>query len=127
MSTNDNKSRYSDEELEEFDTLIREKLAQAREQLKFYQGQLEELTDQGEARIKGLDDGAGTSESERLNTMVARTQKYIQHLENARVRISNKVYGVCRDTGKLISRERLKAVPHATLSIEAKQKRASGE
>ena len=127
MSREKDKTRYSDEELEEFDKLILEKLKKAREQLGFYQEQLEELTEQGEARIKGLDDGVGTSESERLNVMVARTQKHMQHLENARVRITNKVYGVCRETGKLISKERLKAVPHATLSIEAKQGKSSGE
>ena len=116
------KTRYSDPELEEFDSLILDKLAKANEQLEFYLGQLEEMTEQGEARIKGLDDGVGTSESERLIGMVARTRKYIKHLENARVRISNKAYGVCRKTGKLISKERLRAVPHATLSIDAKQK-----
>ena len=117
------KSRYSDEELAEFDQLIVKKLEQAQGQLEFYTSQLDDFTDQGETRVKGLDDGVGTTETERLTLLIGRTKKYITHLENARHRIKNKVYGVCRETGKLISKERLKAVPHATLSIEAKQQR----
>jgi len=117
------KSRYSDEELAEFDQLIVKKLDQAQGQLDFYIGQLDDFTDQGETKVKGLDDGVGTTETERLSLLIGRTRKYITHLQNARHRIKNKVYGVCRETGKLISKERLKAVPHATLSIEAKQKR----
>jgi len=72
--------------------------------------------------VKGLDDGTGSAESDRITSMASRQQNLIQHLENAKIRIKNKVYGVCRQTGKLISKERLRAVPHATLSIEAKQK-----
>jgi len=67
------------------------------------------------------DDELRTVEAERLSTMAARQRKHIQHLENALIRIDNKVFGICRATGKLISKERLKAVPHATLSIHAKQ------
>lgn len=123
MSEKKEKTRYSDEELAEFDKLIVNKLEQAKKQLDFYLNQLDDFTDQGEAKVKGLDDGVGTTETERLNLLILRTKKYITHLQNARHRINNKVYGVCRETGKLISKERLKAVPHATLSIEAKQKR----
>lgn len=121
MSKKEQKNRYSDSELQEFDQLIIEKMEKAKEQLEFYEGQLTEITESGETRVRGLDDGVGTSESERLNMMINRTRKHIAYLENARARIANKVYGVCRETGKLISKERLRAVPHATLSIEAKQ------
>jgi DnaK suppressor protein len=121
MSKIEQKNRYSDSELKEFDELILEKIAKAQEQLSFYENQLTEINEAGDTRIRGLDDGIGTSESERLNMLINRTRKHITHLENARHRIANKVYGVCRVTGKLISKERLRAVPHATLSIEAKQ------
>lgn len=123
MNDTDRKTRYSDEELEEFRSLIEEKLKKAREQLDFYLKQLSEMADNPDSKIKGLDDGIGTAENERLSTLAVRQKKHIQHLENALVRIQNKVYGVCRETGKLISKERLRAVPHATLSIEAKQNR----
>ncbi len=115
------KSRYSDKELEEFDQLIDQKLIVAREQLEFYLKQLEDMAENPDNKIKGLDDGLSTVESERISSMASRQQKLIQHLENAKIRIKNKVYGICRETGKLISKERLRAVPHATLSIEAKQ------
>jgi len=123
MSQQAEKSRYSDEELEEFRVLIQGKLDKAREQLDFYTKQLSELADNPDSKIKGLDDGVGTIESERLSSLAARQRKHIQHLENALIRIQNKVYGICRVTGKLISKERLRAVPHATLSIEAKKGR----
>ncbi|MCO6476613.1 MAG: TraR/DksA C4-type zinc finger protein [Phaeodactylibacter sp.] len=124
MNRKAEKTRYSDEELEEFRLLIEKKLARAQEQLQFYLDQLAELADNPDAKVKGLDDGIGTAESERLINMAGRQRKHIQHLENALIRIRNKAYGVCRVTGKLISKERLRAVPHATLSIEAKQKRS---
>jgi RNA polymerase-binding transcription factor DksA len=117
------KTRYSDEELQEFNELINKKLEKANEQLAFYMSQLEERAENADSKIRGLDDGIGTAESERLTNLAARQRKLIQHLENAKIRIKNKVYGICRVTGKLISKERLKAVPHATLSIEAKQNR----
>lgn len=120
---NADKSRYSDEELNEFKELIDKKLNRAKDQLNFYLSQLNESADNEDGKIRGLDDGIGTIENEQLNTMAARQVKLIQHLENALIRIQNKVYGVCRVTGKLISKQRLKAVPHATLSIEAKTKR----
>lgn len=115
------KSRYNDKELEEFDQLIDQKLIIAREQLEFYLKQLEDMAENPDNKIKGLDDGLSTLESERVSSMASRQQKLIQHLENAKIRIKNKVYGICRETGRLISKERLRAVPHATLSIEAKQ------
>ncbi len=115
------KSRYSDAELEEFDKLIDDKLIVAREQLEFYLKQLEDMAENPDNKIKSLDDGMSSLESERISSMAARQQKLLQHLENAKIRIKNKVYGVCRETGRLISKERLRAVPHATLSIEAKQ------
>ena len=121
MIDSNERTRYSDEELEEFDKLIDEKLDKAREQLDFYLSQLQDMSDNPDSKIKGLDDGISTTENERLTTLAGRTKKHIQHLENAKIRIKNKVYGICRVTGKLISKERLRAVPHATLSIEAKQ------
>jgi DnaK suppressor protein len=123
MNNNAEKTRYSDEELEEFKVLIEGKLEKAKEQLGFYLKELEDMADNPDSKLKGLDDGLSTVENERLTNMASRQRKHIQHLENALIRIQNKVYGVCRETGKLISKERLRAVPHATLSIEAKQGR----
>lgn len=116
-------SRYSDEDLEEFKSIIDGKLSRARGQLKYYEQQLREMAESSDAKIRGLDDGTGTAESEAISGMAQRQQKLIQHLENALIRIQNKTYGLCRETGKLIAKERLKAVPHATLSIAAKQNR----
>lgn len=120
-----NKTRYTDEELQEFKVLIEKKLVRANEQLQFYLNTLSEMADNPDSKIKGLDDGIGTAENERISTLAARQKKHIQHLENALIRIQNKVYGICRVTGQLISKERLRAVPHATLSIEAKQKKVN--
>lgn len=117
------KTRYSDEELREFEVLIDEKLKEAQKQLRFYIQQQKELADNPDAKLKGLDDATGTIENERIGQMTVRLQKHIQHLENAKIRIKNKVYGICRETGKLISKDRLRAVPHATLCIEAKVNR----
>lgn len=122
MSKTTEKTRYSDDELKEFEAIIDEKLTKAKKQLQFYLAQLEELADNPDSKVKGLDDGIGSLESDRITSMASRQQNLIQHLENAKIRIKNKVYGICRETGKLISKERLRAVPHATLSIEAKQK-----
>jgi DnaK suppressor protein len=119
----DEKTRYTDPELLEFKAIIEEKLEKAQEQFEFYKTQLSEITGGPDGHIKGLDDGISTIENERLMQMAARAKKYIHHLENALIRVENKTFGICRVTGKLISKERLKAVPHATLSIEAKQKR----
>jgi len=117
------KTRYSNNELSEFQEIIEEKLIEAKKQLMFYKNQLSEMADNPDTKVKGLDDGLSTVENERLSSMALRMQKHIQHLENAKLRIQNKVYGICRVTGKLIAKERLVAVPHATLSIEAKEKR----
>lgn len=115
--------RYSDEELEEFKGIIQKKLDRAEEDLELYMSQLKGRADNPDAKVKGLDDSTGMVETERLQTLASRQQKYIQHLKNALIRIENKVYGVCRETGRLISKERLRAVPHATLSIDAKKAR----
>ena len=117
------KTRYTKTELNEFEKLIDEKLIEAKQQLQFYLTQLSNMADNPDNKVKGLDDGIGTAENERLSSMALRLKKHIQHLENALIRIENKVFGICRVTGKLISKERLKAVPHATLSIDAKQKK----
>jgi len=115
------KTRYTDKELKGFDKLIDKKLEDAREQLGYYLQQIKDIADNPDSKLKGLDDGSSTVETERLYTMAARQRKHIQHLENAKLRIQNKNFGICRETGNLISKERLKAVPHATLSIAAKQ------
>lgn len=117
------KTHYSDEELEEFRVLIEAKLEAAYEQLEVYRSQLNERAENQDSKVKGLDDGTGTAETERISTLAARQEKHIRHLENALIRIKNKVYGICRQTGKLIPKERLRAVPHATLSVEAKESR----
>ena len=119
--SSDIKTRYSDAELAEFESIIDDKLKESKQQLDFCLRQLEERGSNADSKVRGLDDGIGTAESERLTQMANRLKKHIKHLENAKLRIQNKVYGVCRETGKLISKERLKAVPHATLSITAKQ------
>jgi RNA polymerase-binding transcription factor DksA len=123
ISKLNDKTRYSDTELKEFEAIVDEKLAKAQEQLDYYKKQLQEMAESPEGKIKGIDDGLSTVETERLYTMAGRQRSLIQHLENAKLRIQNKVYGICRKSGKLISKERLKAVPHATLSIDAKQRR----
>jgi RNA polymerase-binding transcription factor DksA len=117
------KSRYSDEELKEFEAIIDDKLEVANKELAYYLDQKSALADNSDSKVKGLDDGLISVENERLSTMASRQQKLIKHLENAKIRIKNKVYGICRETGKLISKERLRAVPHATLSIEAKKRK----
>jgi RNA polymerase-binding transcription factor DksA len=117
------KTRYSDEELDEFRVIVEKKLHRAKEQFEYIRSQMSELADNPDSKIRGLDDATGVREVEQLNSAAARLQKHVQHLENALLRIDNKAYGVCRATGKLISKRRLKAVPHATLCIEAKQSR----
>ena len=125
MSEKAQKTRYSEIELNEFESIIDKKLEQAREQLEFYISQLSDVANNPDSKIKGLDDGINSAENERMTTLAARIRKHIHHLENAKLRIKNKVYGICRESGKLISKERLKAVPHATLSIEAKQSKTA--
>ncbi|MGB1217599.1 MAG: TraR/DksA family transcriptional regulator [Saprospiraceae bacterium] len=121
MENNDVVIRYSDAELEEFRILIQEKLDKAKEELTFFKEQLS--ADGSDTKVKGLDDGVGTREKDQVGILAARQQKYIKHLENALLRIQNKIYGICRESGKLISKERLRAVPHATLSVQAKTSR----
>jgi RNA polymerase-binding protein DksA len=126
IATQHTRTRYSDAELEEFRAVIVEKLEAAHLQLRFYMRQLTELADNEDAKIKNLDDAAvGSTEREYLSTLAVRQRSLIQHLENALIRIQNKAYGICRATGKLIARERLLAVPHATLSVDAKRTGAS--
>jgi len=114
------KTRFSDEELEEFRVILENKLQEAESNLKHYIDQLGQRANNSDSKLKGLDDGISTTEAERLSELASRTKKHISHLQNALIRIDNKVYGVCRKTGKLISKDRLRAVPHATLSMEAK-------
>ncbi|MGK7389166.1 MAG: TraR/DksA family transcriptional regulator [Candidatus Cyclobacteriaceae bacterium M2_1C_046] len=121
--------RYSDEELKEFEALINEKLEKARTELRILKDTLNRSNDEGTDSTSGntklLEDGADTAEKENISQLAARQQKFINNLENALVRIKNRTYGVCTVTGKLISKERLRAVPHTTQSIEAKLKQQS--
>ena len=118
------KSRYSDEELDEFKVLIIEKLRKAARDLKMLTeaytiGNEHDTTDTSPT-FKILEEGYQVMSKEDNSRLAARQDKFIKALENALIRIENKTYGICRVTGKLISKERLRAVPHATLSIEAK-------
>jgi DnaK suppressor protein len=116
--------RYSEEELKEFEDIIVEKLDKARSELSYIKETLSRRNDSGTDNTAGtqklLEDGADTAEKENLSQLAARQQKFINQLENALIRIKNKTYGICIDTGKLIPKERLKAVPHTMHSIEAK-------
>jgi len=115
------KTHYTDTELKKFQALLHQKMADAKKELDHLQSQiLESGKDAAETKFMSMDDGAGTLEKEYLNQMASRQIQYIKHLENALIRIENKTYGKCRVTGDLISKERLMAVPHTTLSIEAK-------
>lgn len=123
MSDQTARLRYSDDELDEFRTLINEKLARARADLDFYRSSLAATADDPDKKVKGLDDGSGAAETERLSGLANRQQRHIAHLENALQRVEAKIYGVCRETGELIPKARLRAVPHATLSVAAKMSR----
>ena len=115
--------RYSDEELMEFKELILEKLARARKDLELLNENVsggDNNADDTAPTFKVLEEGSNVLSKEETSQLAARQYKYIQNLENALIRIENKTYGVCRVTGKLIPKERLRAVPHATLSVEAK-------
>ncbi len=117
--------RYSDEELAEFKDLITGRLDAARKELVYLQGLItrkdEAGTEDTENRYMNMEDGSGAMEREQLAQLASRQIQFINHLEKALVRIENKTYGICRVTGKLIDKARLRAVPHATLSIEAKK------
>jgi len=124
-SNKDDRTRYSEEELNEFEALINGKLNKARDEYRILKETLNRNNDEGTDATSGgntkvLEDGAETAEKENLSQLAARQQKYITNLENALVRIKNGTYGICSVTGKLISKERLIAVPHTTQSIEAK-------
>lgn len=121
------KTRYSDSELQEFKELIQKKLEKAK---KDYDTLMESIdnsegndTQDTSPTFKVLEEGASVLSKEEAGRLAHRQQKFIEHLRAALVRIENKTYGICRETGKLISPERLRAVPHATLSIDAKNER----
>jgi RNA polymerase-binding transcription factor DksA len=125
VAVNEDKTRYSPEELKEFEALIMKKMNKAKDELKVLKEALNRTNDEGTDSTSGgntkvLEDGAETAEKENLSQLAARQLKYITNLENALVRIKNGTYGICSVTGKLISKERLYAVPHTTQSIEAK-------
>lgn len=117
--------RYSDAELMEFKELITRKLEAAKKELAYLQGLITRRDEMGgdetDNRYMTMEDGSMSMEREQLSQMASRQITFIDHLEKAMMRIENKTYGICRVTGKLIDKARLKAVPHATLSIEAKQ------
>ncbi len=117
-------TRYSDKDLKEFEALIKEKLVQARSDYDELKESLsrdgDNSTDDTSPTFKMMEDGSDTSSREEVAQLASRQEKFIKSLENALLRIMNKTYGVCRVTGKLIPKERLRLVPHATLSIEAK-------
>ena len=119
------KNRYSDSELAEFKAIIEKKLEEAKEDLLILKGSLSHKDDHGTddtgRSFNMMEDGSETLMREEMAQLASRQEKFIKNLENALIRINNKSYGVCRVTGKLINKERLKLVPHATLSIEAKK------
>ncbi|MHA8076131.1 TraR/DksA family transcriptional regulator [Aquirufa sp. TARAVU-A1A] len=120
------KNRYSAEELKEFEAIIQGKLAETNAELKYLREALSKKNDPGTDDTSGnskvMEDGADTQEKESMNQLAVRQQKFAKNLENALMRIKNGTYGVCIDTGKLISKERLRLVPHTQHSIEAKLK-----
>jgi DnaK suppressor protein len=123
------KTRYTDDELAEFKALILQKLEKAQKDYDLLKSAITHSesndTEDTSPTFKVLEEGATTLSREEAGNLAQRQLKFIQHLKAALIRIENKTYGVCRKTGKLISKERLRAVPHATLSIEAKQQQQS--
>lgn len=119
------KTRYTDEELQEFKKLILQKLDKAQRDYELLKANVMNSDGNDTAdtspTFKVLEEGASTLSKEEAGQLAQRQMKFIQHLQGALVRIENKTYGICRQTGKLIPRERLLAVPHATLSVEAKE------
>lgn len=117
--------RYSDSDLKEFKVLIEAKLIEAQLDLDLLRGQLDHSDDHGTddtgRSFNMMEDGSETMSREEMAQLAVRQEKFIQNLKNALIRIENKTYGVCRATGNMISKERLRSVPHATLSIEAKR------
>ncbi len=120
----DTKIRYSDKQLEEFKTIIQDKIDQANKDLELlksaYMNDHNNGTDDTSPTFKAFEEGSVTMSKEKNMQLAIRQEKFIRDLKNALIRIENKTYGICRVTGKLINPERLKLVPHATLSIEAK-------
>ena len=119
MATEQEKTRYSDEELQEFKTLILEKIEVAKSNYEQLMARIQ--ADESKNSFNMLEEGAATLEQEEASQRAARQQDFIKKLQAALVRIENKTYGVCRVTGKLIPKGRLLAVPHATLSVEGKE------
>ncbi len=126
MSEKNSKPRYSDAELEEFKELILAKIAKAEHDLKLLKENFVNSSGNGtndtSPTFKAFEEGSATMSKEQNAILAGRQEKFIRDLKNALVRIENKTYGICRETGQLIGKERLKVVPHATLSIEAKNK-----
>jgi len=122
--TTDTKEHYSEKELEEFKTLLLNKIQKATEQLEMYKDAYMNSGNNGtedtSPTFKAFDEGSETMSKEANSQLAIRQEKFIRDLKNAIIRIENKTYGICRVTGKLIKKERLMLVPHATLSIEAK-------
>ncbi len=121
------KTRYNDSELKEFRELIQDKIRIAREELLDLAGSLSLSNANGDEEViagKALEDGSAAFEKEQINQLAGRQKKFIEQLEAALVRIENKTYGICRTSGKLIPKERLRAVPHTTQSMEAKLKQS---
>jgi len=126
MESNVKNLRYNDADLDLFKQRILEKLAIAREELAELMSSLGSSTlNDGDGNFKTLEDGAATLEKESINQLAARQQKFIVQLEDALVRIENKTYGICKVTGELIQKERLMAVPHTTMSMQAKLKQSA--
>lgn len=127
MDTETKKGRYSDNELQEFKEIIQAKVAKAKADLKMlteaYINNNDNGTNDTSPTFKVLEEGNAVLTKEENSKLAARQEKFIQNLEMALIRIENKTYGICRETGKLISKERLRSVPHATLSIDAKMNR----
>ena len=119
-------ARYSDSDLQEFKEIILAKIERAEKDIEIlkssYQNGANNGTDDTSPTFKSFDDGTDTMAKERNMQLAVRQEKFIRDLKNALIRIENKTYGICRVTGNLIQKERLKLVPHATLSIEAKRK-----
>ena len=122
------KTKYTEKELKEFEKLILDKIKDAQGELDFIKESLLRKnlsgTDSTQGALKTLEDGADTMEKESLSQLAGRQQKFIHNLEKALIRIKNGTYGICKDTGVLIDKKRLRAVPHATQSIEAKLNRS---
>lgn len=122
------KTRYSDAELEEFRKIIEEKLEEAKQDYELLNSSMSlkdnNGTDDTSPTFKLIEDGSDVLSREETAQLAARQEKFIKHLNDALIRIENKTYGICRATGKLINKERLRIVPHATLSIEAKKQQS---